>query len=273
MVYMGEKTSYIIRGGTPGRERLRVLSRVMQPTTMALLQRAGIRRGMACLDVGCGSGDVTFDLADMVGADGKVVGIDMDETKVRLAREQSETAGSRNIEFRVLDIAKGAVAPAEFDLVHARFVLSHLPHPLQALTLMRKVLRPGGVIVVADVDFRGYFCYPDCPALWRHVGLYTEAARRKGADPNIGPRLPALLKQAGFADVNLDVVQLAATAGEVKLVTALTMENIADTVLEAGLASASEVAQVVAELYEFAGRQDTLLSSPRIVEAWGHVPS
>jgi ubiquinone/menaquinone biosynthesis C-methylase UbiE len=266
---MAQDTSYIIRGGIPGRERLRILSRVMQPTTLALLQRAGVRSGMVCLDVGCGSGDLSFDMAHIVGAGGKVVGIDMDETKVRLAREQAGAAGLANIEFRVLDIANGEVEPAAFDLVHARFVLCHIPDPLQVLKRMRQALRPGGVIVVTDVDFRGYFCHPDCQALWRHVELYTEAARRKGADPHIGPRLPALLREAGFENVNLGVVQLAATTGEMKLITALTMENIADTVLEAGLASAGEVAQVVAELYEFAASPDTLLSSPRFVEAWG----
>jgi ubiquinone/menaquinone biosynthesis C-methylase UbiE len=266
---MAQETSYIIRGGVRGRERLRILSRVMQPTTLALLRRAGIRSGMTCLDIGCGSGDLSFDMAHIVGAGGKVVGIDMDETKVRLAREQAGSAGLANIEFRVLDIAKGEVEPAAFDLVHARFVLCHVPDPLQVLTRMRHSLRPGGVIVVTDVDFRGYFCQPDCRALWRYVELYTEAARRKGADPNIGPRLPALLEEAGFENVNLEVVQLAATSGEVKFMTALTMENIADAVLEAGLASAEEVPQVVAELYEFAARPDTLLSSPRFVETWG----
>lgn len=68
---MTENTTYIIRGGLPGRERLRILSRVMRPTTLALLQRAGVRSGMTCLDVGCGNGDVTFDMARIVGSIGR----------------------------------------------------------------------------------------------------------------------------------------------------------------------------------------------------------
>jgi ubiquinone/menaquinone biosynthesis C-methylase UbiE len=243
----------------------------MRPTTLALLQRVGIRSGMACLDVGCGSGDVTFDMARIVGATGRAVGTDIDQAKITLARQQAEDEGLGNVEFRVADSPKTEEL-AEFDLVHARFILSHLANPLQALIRMRQALRPGGTIVVGDVDFRGYFCYPDCPALWRHVALYTEAARRKGADANIGPRLPALLVEAGFENVQINVVQLAETTGEVKVVTALTMENIAETVVKEGLTSASEVDQLVRQLYAFAHDSTTLLSSPRIVEAWACVP-
>ena len=74
---------YLIRGGIAGRERLRVLARVMRPATLALLERAGVTAGLRCLDVGCGGGDVTFDLASLVGITGHVVGVDLDATQGR----------------------------------------------------------------------------------------------------------------------------------------------------------------------------------------------
>ena len=77
---------YLIRGGIAGRERLRVLARVMRPGTLALLERAGVTAGLRCLDVGCGGGDVTFDLASLVGITGHVVGVDLDPTKVEIAK-------------------------------------------------------------------------------------------------------------------------------------------------------------------------------------------
>jgi ubiquinone/menaquinone biosynthesis C-methylase UbiE len=192
-----ENTTYIIRGGLPGRERLRILSRVMRPTTFALLQRVGIRSGMACLDVGCGSGDVTFDMARIGGATGRAVGTDIDQAKITLARQQAEDEGLGNVEFRVADSARTEEL-AEFDLVHARFILSHLANPLQALIRMRQALRPNGRVVVGDVDFRGYFCYPDCPALWRHVALYTEAARRKARMRMSGHGFPPCWSKQGL---------------------------------------------------------------------------
>jgi ubiquinone/menaquinone biosynthesis C-methylase UbiE len=266
------KPYYILRGGIDGRERLRIVSRVMQPTTHALLYRAGIRPGLACLDVGCGGGDVAFDLAQMVGPEGKVVGTDIDETKLDLARGEARARGLTNIEFRMADITKGSPEP-EFDFVHARFVLTHVPNPGLVLANMHGALRRAGVAVLEDIDFQGYFCYPDSPALWRYVELYSETVRRLGGDAYVGPRLPSLLAEAEFVDVQMNVVQPAGTAGEVKVITPITMENIADAVIGEGLASRTEIDGIVAELYEYARTPGTIGCMPRIVEAWGRTPA
>jgi ubiquinone/menaquinone biosynthesis C-methylase UbiE len=90
---------YVIRGGMEGRERLRVLARVMAPTTSTLLARVGVEPTARCLDVGCGGGDVTLALARLA-PEGSVVGIDLDETKLGAAREEADAAGVRNVEFR-----------------------------------------------------------------------------------------------------------------------------------------------------------------------------
>jgi len=264
-----KKTHYIIRGGVEGRERLRILARVMQPATLSLLHRAGIRPGMACLDIGCGGGDVSFDLARLVGPTGTVVGIDIDEVKIEIARSEAAAQEIRNIEFRLANIGESE-PEAEFGFAHARFLLSHMPNPVEALAKIRRALRPGGILVVADTDFRGYFCDPDCSALWRYVELYTQTVRRRGGDANIGPRLPRLLAENGFENVQVSVAQPAGTEGEVKLVNALTMENITDAVLAEGLASRVEIDQIVAELYEFARAPGAVGSGPRVVEAWGY---
>jgi len=266
-----EKTVYIIRGGVEGRERLRVLSRVMQPTTLNLLRRAGIRPGMACLDIGCGGGDLAFDMARMVAPEGRVVGTEIDEKKLEIASREAKEQQLNNVEFRLSDISKNEPG-GEFDLVHARFVLTHLTDPAQALAKMRESLRPGGIIVVEDIDFRGYFCYPESAALRRYVELYTQTVLRRGADPNIGPRLPELLIDAGFKNVRMNVVQPAGIEGEVKLISPLTMENIADAVLAEGLASKAEIDRLVAELYEYAHTAGTVGCMPRVVEVWGHRP-
>lgn len=73
---------YIIRGGVEGKRRLEVVARVMWPTTSRVLAEAGLAPGMRCLDLGCGGGDVTLQLATSVGPLGQVIGIDMDETKL-----------------------------------------------------------------------------------------------------------------------------------------------------------------------------------------------
>jgi ubiquinone/menaquinone biosynthesis C-methylase UbiE len=119
---------YIIRGGIEGRERLRILARVMQPSTHALLKRAGIREGMPCLEIGCGGGDLAFDMARIVGPSGRVVGTDIDQEKLAIARAECAGHGLGNVEFVHSDITQ-TVPDGEFELIHARFVLTHLADP------------------------------------------------------------------------------------------------------------------------------------------------
>jgi ubiquinone/menaquinone biosynthesis C-methylase UbiE len=223
-------SSYIIRGGVAGRERLRILSRVMRPTSLALLQRAGLQAGMKVLEIGCGGGDLAFDIARIVAPSGRVRGTDIDQTKLDLATREAAELNLANIEFQLGNITESAPA-GNFDFIHTRFVLTHLTDSAQALKHIRAALCPGGIIVLEDIDFSGYFCYPDCEALWRYVHLYTETTRRRGVDANIGPRLPSLLAEAGFENIQVNIVQLSGLAREVKLISPLTMENIADAVI------------------------------------------
>jgi SAM-dependent methyltransferase len=270
---------YVIRGGVEGRERLRILSRVMRPTTLSLFDRVGIKEQtrvgikeqMACLDVGCGGGDVTLDLAELVGSDGSVIGWDIDEIKLGLARHEAEEKGVGNVEFSIFDIGQSEAA-SEFDLVYTRFLLTHLRDPAGALSKIRQALRPGGIVIVEDIEITGYFCYPDSAALRRFIELYTLAVQRRGGDPNIGLQLPVLLLDAGFERMQANVVQPAGIEGEVKLLTAVTMENIADSVVTEGLAGRNEVDEVIARLYELALDSRTFLSVPRVVQAWGYRP-
>ncbi|MGH9199303.1 MAG: methyltransferase domain-containing protein, partial [Acidimicrobiia bacterium] len=238
----------------------------------SLFDRVGITPGMACLDVGCGGGDVTFDLAQLVGPEGRAVGSDIDETKLELARREAEDRQLGNVEFRLLDIGQSEGAPdaPEFDVVYARFLLTHLKDPSGALARMLGVLQPGGVGIIEDIDFTGYFCHPYSAALWRYVELYTQAVQRRGGDPNIGPRLPELLLDAGFERVQMNVVQPAAIEGDIKLINPLTMENIVDSVLAEGLASKEEVDRIIDDLYQFSRDPRTVASIPRVVQAWGY---
>jgi SAM-dependent methyltransferase len=261
--------SYIIRGGMEGRERLRLIACIMRPMTLALLERAGLRKGMNCLDVGCGGGDVSLELARVVGPEGCVVGVDLDEVKLETARAEAAVAGHANVEFQVADVAAGALPRPGFDLVHARFLLTHLRDPGRALRRLVDLLGPGGLLVVEDIDYRGHFSHPPSAAFEAYVALYRRTARARGADPDIGPRLPGLLEEAGIRPAQLNVVQPTAMRGEDKLISAITMEAIADSVLQAGFATRAEVEAIVDELYRLGRDEATVMGTVRVVQAWG----
>src|SRR5262245_32410988 len=259
---------YVIRGGVEGRERLRLLSEVMGPSTRALLAEVGVPAGAVCLDVGCGGGDVTRELARAAGPAGRAVGVDLDEIKLDIARREAAELRISNVRFEARDVMQWE--PAEsFDVVYARFLLTHLPSPGKLVSVLRRHIRPGGVMIVEDIDFRGHFGEPDCPALHRYVELYTRSVQARGADPNIGPRLPGLLREAGFEGVQMRVVQPAALEGGMKRLTCVTLESISDAVLADGLTTEEDLRETIEELREFARDPHTVLGGPRVFQAWG----
>lgn len=264
--------SYVIRGGVSGRERLRILGRVMAAPTAALLDRVGIRAGQSCIDVGCGGGDATLEIARRVTPRGTVVGMDLDEVKLQIAREEAERVGAANVSFHHLDFRDHS-ADGDYDVVYARFLLTHLTDPAAAVRSFYRYLRPGGIVAVEDIDFSGSFTSPPSPAAQRYFELYCATVTKRGADPNIGPRLPSLLLDAGFDDVGVAVVQPVGLTGEAKLLNPLTMQGIADAVLADGLASQPEIDQIVADLIAFAENPHTVAGLPRVVQAWGRRPT
>jgi len=259
---------YAIRGGKEGKERLDLLARVMLPTTMRLLDRVGLIKGMKCLDVGCGGGHAAILMARIVGPEGRVIGTDIDAEILALAREDAEVAKVANITFQQLD-ACACLWREEFDIIYARFLLSHLNDPEKCLTAMAEACATGGNIVIEDTDFAGSFCYPICAAYERYKELYQKLVQRRGGDSNIGPKLPALLRRAGLEGVELNVVQPVHIHGEGKLMAPITMARISDAVTAEGLATEGEVQHILTELNRAAVDSETVISLPRIVQVWG----
>ena len=259
---------YAIRGGKEGKERLDLLARVLLPTTVQLLDRVGLGRGMKCLDVGCGGGHVARLMAGIVGPQGRVIGTDKDGEILALARKDAEAANVANVEFQQMD-ACFSLCRDEFDLVYARFLLSHLSLPENCLAAMVEACRPGGIILIEDTDFSGSFCYPTCAAYERYKELYQKVVQQKGGDSDIGPKLPAMFRRAAIQAVELNVIQPAHIHGEGKLMAPITMSRISAAVTAEGLATEDEVQQILTELNEAAVDGETVMSLPRIFQVWG----
>jgi ubiquinone/menaquinone biosynthesis C-methylase UbiE len=262
---------YTLERGDDGARRLRRLARVTWPTTRGLLRRAGLQPGWSCLDVGCGTGRVTLAIARKVGPTGRAEGVDSDPIFIDQARSDAARAGL-NVTFRV-GTADQPGEDAAFDLVYARFLLTHLPDPSIAASSMLRAAKPGGVVMVEDIDFGGSFCHPPSPAFDRYVSLYRDVVRSAGGDAAIGPRLGDLLEDAGIASIRVSVVQpTARQAGGLGIASA-TMRGIAAAVVTKGLATMSEVTDIVDELETWERCPRAMESLPRIFQVWGVRPS
>ncbi|QTE28671.1 methyltransferase domain-containing protein [Pengzhenrongella sicca] len=153
--------------------------------------------GQRLLDVGCGPGSITIDLAARV-APGEVVGLDRSERVIHLARAAAREAGATGIVFDVGDVYALPYPDASFDVVHAHQVLQHLVDPVAALRELRRVTRPGGLVAVRDADYAAMTWYPESPGLDDWLALYHEVAAANHAQADAGRRLLSWVREAGF---------------------------------------------------------------------------
>lgn len=161
---------------------------------------ASLRPGLALLDVGCGPGTITVDLARRV-APGQVVGVDSAPEVIARARATAEDSAITNIRFAVGDTYALDFDDGSFDVVHAHQMLQHLSDPVAALVEMGRVCRPGGLVAARDGDYGGFTWFPADPGLDAWLDLYGAVARANGGEPDGGRRLVAWARAAGFDDV------------------------------------------------------------------------
>jgi SAM-dependent methyltransferase len=159
-----------------------------------------LRPGQRLLDVGCGPGTITADLAALV-APGRVTATEISEDALDLARAEIGRRGLTNVDFVVADVHALDLSPGQFDVVHAHQVLQHVTDPVQALREMGRVARPGGVVAVRDSDYTAFTWYPELPDLDEWLALYQRAARANGGEPDAGRRLLAWAHAADLRDV------------------------------------------------------------------------
>ena len=153
--------------------------------------------GARVLDVGCGPGTITADLAARV-APGEVLGVDASTEVVAAASREHRAA---NLSFRTADVYRLDLDDATFDLVHAHQVLQHLADPVSALGEMRRVCRPDGWVAARDADYEAMTWWPVVAGLQRWLEVYRAVARANGGEPDAGRRLLSWASGAGFAEV------------------------------------------------------------------------
>ncbi len=261
-------THYVIHGGVAGSKRMEIVARAYCATTLPLLHRAGIRPGLHCLDLGCGAGEVTFEIARLVGPTGSVVGMDMDSVKLEIARKRAVQQGVGNTDFRHVDVFAWD-DDSLYDLIYVRFLLTHLPQCGRVLPKLLRALHPGGALAVEDMNLEGFVAVPPNAAHSRFLDLYREVVHRRGGDPNIGPKLLTMLTAVGIQQLGLAIVYPEHQLGSGKDISLITLIGISEALLAEKLIEESELQALLSELERYTRDPLSIICGPRVFQLWG----
>jgi 2-polyprenyl-3-methyl-5-hydroxy-6-metoxy-1,4-benzoquinol methylase len=178
-------------------QRLSRQGQALGPFTRQLFEEAGINRGMRVLDVGCGSGDVAFLAADLVGPSGKVVGVDRERKAVDWANARTHSQGTTNVNFVEGDPAEMEF-DQQFDAIIGRLVLMYYPDPIDTIRKLMRHVRPEGLIVFQEMDLANARSLPVAPLFERSVTWIKQTLSATGARTRLGLELYPAFVAAGL---------------------------------------------------------------------------
>ncbi|HMC22651.1 MAG TPA: methyltransferase domain-containing protein [Thermoanaerobaculia bacterium] len=175
--------------------RLGLQHRVWRPRALDAWRRAGFTIGQTLLDIGCGPGWAALDIADIVGPEGRVIGLDRSRRFLDVIRSR----GIPQIETRELDLDHDDLPALDADGAWARWVFAFVKHPRDLVSRVRRALKPGGVLVLHEyLDYATWRLSPGSAAHEEFVEIVMKSWRAAGGEPDIGLDLPRWLEELGF---------------------------------------------------------------------------
>jgi ubiquinone/menaquinone biosynthesis C-methylase UbiE len=207
---MNTEYSYLMESESEGK---RIFEKTDPEATRSQLILAGLRKGMNCLDVGCSSGAATIELADLC-APGEVTGVDISQSHLLEAEQAANDRRTNNAIFVHGNIYSLPFDDNGFDFVWVRFLLEYLKEPLVAISEAKRVARPGGLVVCADLDGNCLFHYPISPRLEAGLNKVMTKLSEIGFDPWVGRKLYHYYRVVGFSQVSAQVFTHHLIAGE-----------------------------------------------------------
>ena len=263
---------YVLGHSDEELRRLESQARSINPMTRRFLLEAGVTPGMRVLDVGCGAGDVSLLVADLVGSAGEVVGFDRSATAVEAARSKAQLAGRSNVTF-VTGVAEDLSSVRPFDAVVGRYVLQFQRDPSALLQALHPLAAPGAPIVFHELDWSGVTSDPPCETYDRLAGWLTAAIQQSGASLHMGLRLPGAFVEAGLGDPQVRLEQrigIGSSASEVVERLVGLARTLAGAMADAGIVTAGELGldSLAGRIMTEVSAESSLLRSHLQVAAW-----
>jgi ubiquinone/menaquinone biosynthesis C-methylase UbiE len=198
--FAAAESAYVFGHSANELQRLALQSQYWGEATLEWLVRAGIGRGMRVLDLGSGGGDVALLAASLVGETGSVLGVDRAASSVEAATQRAQLARATNVSFQT-SLIESLDVQGPFDAIVGRLVLLYLQDPAATLAAMvRKLLKPGGIVAFMDIDIDGAHTVPPVRAVSDVTSLLIKTFRLAGNDLTMGARLPQVFRAANLPD-------------------------------------------------------------------------
>jgi SAM-dependent methyltransferase len=268
-----ESPVYALGSSPAERERLRRQSEELRALSTTLLDRVGVERGWNAIDLGCGPSGIIDLLAERVGPEGHVTGLDVNPSNVTLAREFVDELGLTNADVAEGDARRTRLPPSSFDLAHARTLLVTIPDPAAVVAEMVRLVRPGGWVAAVEPDGGGSVCYPPHPAWDRLSLIYWSSWQSDGADLFIGRRLPELLRQAGLVDIGVEAKAEIYPAGHSRRTVGPDLVRaMRPKIVERGIANEQELDDLDQAVREHLNDPHSLVMPNLFFLAWGRKP-
>jgi ubiquinone/menaquinone biosynthesis C-methylase UbiE len=185
-------------------ERLKMQATIAITIEKEVWRNAGLRPGMKVLDLACGPGFISCELAKLAG-EGHVTGVDISEELIAVAHQAKASEKVGNAAFSTGNVYELTLPENSFDFVYARFLFQHLEKPQLALKNILRVLKPGGILCVLDIDDNWTSFAPESGAFVKFIRKAGAGQKRKGGNRLIGSQLFGMLNEAGFKNVSTKI--------------------------------------------------------------------
>lgn len=192
-------------------EAERLIAQERANPSVPRLVETGLKAGMAAVDVGCGAGEVTASMLSLVGPEGSVTGVEPSRQRLEVARRQ--LGASKNVTFVEGGLPSTGLPAGRFDYVWCQYVFEYFADPRPALDELVRLARPGGRVVVTDIDGLGLAHWPTTEVIEDGLLLFQRALRRTGFDLFVGRKLFQLFRAAGLTDVRVRAYPFYLVAG------------------------------------------------------------
>lgn len=251
-------------------ERLAFQHEVWGGKTRAFLDRIGVKPGARVLDLGCGPGFVTFELAERVGARGEVVALDESPRWIEHVEGEIRRRGVTNVRAVRSRIQEAELVSGSFDLVFARWVLSFLPQPAEVVARLSTALEDGGAFAFQDYNHEGVSLFPESAGFRAVVRATRAMYAQAGGDTWVAGRTGAIFRAAGLETESVVAHVICGGPGSPAFRWAgLFFPHFSGVMEQKGLLTAAERRQFLAEWAEREGDPGAMFFSPIVVDAVG----